>query len=58
MVAMEQQWSVYKWIEKLKNSSTSVIYKVGAGHPSMDTNEDNIERVHDMVLLDGQVSNS
>jgi hypothetical protein len=46
------QRSVYEWIEKLKNGRTSVTHDEGAGRPSTATSDDNIERVHDMVLLD------
>ena len=46
------QHSVYEWIEKLKNGRTSVTREEGARCPSTDTTDDNIECVHDMVLLD------
>jgi hypothetical protein len=46
------QWSVNKWIEKFKNGHTSVTHEEGAGRPSTATTDDDIERVHDMVLLD------
>jgi hypothetical protein len=38
------------WIEKLKNGCTSFAYEEGARCPTTATNEDNIERAHDMVL--------
>ncbi|PNF22874.1 hypothetical protein B7P43_G14964, partial [Cryptotermes secundus] len=50
------QKSVYEWIEKFKNGRTSVMHEEGAGRPSTATNEDNIERARDMVLLDRQVT--
>jgi hypothetical protein len=46
------QWNVWEWIEKLKNGCTSVMHEEGAGRPSMSTDEDNIERACDMVLLE------
>jgi transposase len=49
------QWSVYEWIEKLKNGRTSVTYE-GAGRPSTATTDNNIERVHNMVLLDRRLT--
>ena len=49
------QRSVYKWIEKFKNGHTNVTHE-GAGRPSTATSDDNIEHVHDMVLLDRQLT--
>jgi hypothetical protein len=46
------RWSVYERIEQLKNGCTSVTHEKGARCPSTATNEDNIEHVHDTVLLD------
>ena len=46
------QWSVYEWIEKLKNGRTNVTHDKGAGRPSMAITEDGIELAGDMVLLD------
>ena len=46
------QRSVYEWIERLKNGRTNVTHDKGAGRPSTAITEDNIERAHDMVLLD------
>jgi len=50
------QRSVYEWIEKLINGRTSVTHEEGAGRPSTNTTEDNIERVLDMVLLDRRLT--
>ena len=50
------QWSVYEWIEKLKNSRTNVMNEEGAGSPSMATTDDNIERVRDMVMFDSRLT--
>ena len=46
------QRSVYKWIKKLKTGHTNVTHDKGARWLSMAITEDNIECVHDMVLLD------
>jgi hypothetical protein len=46
------QWSVYEWIEKFKNSRTSVTREEEAGRPSMATTDDNVDRARYMVLLD------
>ena len=46
------QRSVYEWIEKLKNGLTNVTHDKGAGRLSTAIMEDNIERAHDIVLLD------
>ena len=46
------QRSVYEWIEKSKKPRTSVTHEAGAGRPSTVTADDNIERIHDVVLLD------
>jgi transposase len=51
-----QQRSVYEWIEKLKNGRTSVPHEEGAGRPSTATDDANIERVRDMILLDRRVT--
>lgn len=50
------QRSVYEWIEKFKNGRTNVTHDEGAGRPSTATNEDNIERARDMVLLNRRVT--
>ena len=46
------QQSVYKYIEKIKNGCTNVMYDKGARRPSMAITEDNVEHAHDMVQLD------
>jgi len=46
------QQSVYELIEILKNGHTSVTHEEGAGRLSTTTTDDNIERVHYVVLLD------
>ena len=46
------QWSIYEWIEKLRNGRTSVT-REGAGCPSTATTDDNIERMCDMVFSEG-----
>jgi hypothetical protein len=50
------QWSVYEWIENLKNGGTSVTHEEGARRPSTATNEEKVEHACDMVLLDRRVT--
>ena len=50
------QRSVYEWIEKLINDRTNVTHDKGVGRPSTAITENNVERAHDMVLLDRRVS--
>lgn len=45
------QRSIYEWIEKFKNSCTSVSYDEGAGRPLTATNEENIESSREILTL-------
>ena len=45
------QQSVYEWIVKFKTGHTSAMREGGVRHPSTATTDNNIDRVHDMVLL-------
>ena len=46
------QRSVYECLKKIQNGRTNVTHDKGAGQSSSAIIEDNIEREHDMVLLD------
>jgi hypothetical protein len=49
------QWSVYEWIEKLKNDCTSITHKEGTELLTTATT-DNSERICDMVLLERRLN--
>jgi len=46
------QHSVCEWIEQFRNGHISVPHEEGSRHPSTATTDNDIEHVHDMVLLD------